>query len=65
MALYSSALVVKLFNNSRKLFYAKIITVKPKDSLLLNALLHICTLTFLTEVLCPSGSPYVASTTSP
>ena len=44
---------MKLFNNSRELFQTKNITVKLKASLLLNALLHIRKLTFLTEVLCP------------
>ena len=32
-ALYSSAIVMKGFSNSRKLFKAEIITVKLKDSL--------------------------------
>ena len=65
MALYSSTLVMKLFNNSRKLFYAEIINVKPKAILLLNASLCIHPLTFLTEVLHLSGSPSVISTVSP
>ena len=43
MALYSSALVMKPFNNSRKLFY---INVKLKADLVLNALLCIRPLTF-------------------
>ena len=65
---YSSALVMKPFNNSRKLFKAeiiKIITAKPKTSLLLNALLCIHPLTFLTEALSLLVSPSVASTMSP
>ena len=51
-ALYSTALVMKLFNNSRKLFHAEIIIVKLKASLLLNALLHIHPLTSITKTLC-------------
>ena len=47
-ALYSSAIVMKFFNNSRK---AEIITVKLKDSLLLNMSLCIRPLTFITEAL--------------
>ena len=43
---------------------SEIITVKLKASLLLNASLHICLLTFITKVLCLLGSPSVASTTS-
>ena len=50
LALYSSALVMKHFNKSRKLFQVKIITVMLKASLLLNALLCIHPLTFITEV---------------
>ena len=65
MALYSSAVVMKGFNSSRKLFKAEIITVKLKASLLLNALLRICPLTFINEVLRLSDSPFVASTASP
>ena len=38
-------------NNSRKLFY-EIVTVKLKASLLLNASLCICPLTFVTEAIC-------------
>ena len=56
---------MKGFNSSRKLFYAEIVTVKPKACLLLNALLHIYPLTFINKVLCLSGSPFVASTASP
>ena len=54
MDLYSSTLVMKLFNNSIyiKLFEAEIITVKLKASLLLNASLHIRSLTFITKALC-------------
>ena len=54
-AVYCSALVMKLFNNSIKLIYVKIITVKL---LLLNALLPICQLTFITEALCFVRSRY-------
>ena len=63
MSLYSNALVMKLL--VRKFFQAKIITVKLKAGLLLNASLHICPLTFITEVLHLLGSPSVASTASP
>ena len=48
MALYSSALVMKLFNSSQKL---KIITVKLKTTLLLNASLQVHLLTFVTVLL--------------
>ena len=65
MALYSSAVVMKGFNSSRRLFEAEIITVKPKVGPLLNAVLHICPLTFRNEVLCILGSPFVASAVSP
>ena len=51
--------------NSRKLFSAKIITVKLKTGLLLNGSLCIRPLTFINEVLHLSDSPVVASTTSP
>ena len=64
MALYFNVLVMKLFNNSRKLFQAEII-VKLKASLLLNVSLCIHLLTILTEALHLSGSPSVASTASP
>ena len=64
-ALYSSVVVVKGSNTSRKLFQAEIITVKLKASLLLNAPLRIRPLTFINEALRLSGSPFVASTTSP
>ena len=63
--LYSSAVVMKGFTSSIKLFYAEIITVELKVSLLLNVPLHICPLTFINEVLRLSGSPFVASTASP
>ena len=43
---------MELFNSCRKLFKAEIITVKPEVSLLLNASLHIHSLTFITEALC-------------
>ena len=33
IGLYSSALLIKLINSNRKLYYAKIITVKLKASL--------------------------------
>ena len=56
---------MKGFNSSRRLFYSKIITVKPKAGLLLNVVLHICPLTFINEALCFSGSPFVAGTASP
>ena len=46
-ALYPSAVVMKGFTSSRKLFYAKITTVKLKVSLLLNVSLHIRPLTFI------------------
>ena len=65
MALYSSAIVMKGFTSSRKLFEAEIITVKLKVSLLLNVSLRIHPLTFINEVLRLSGCPFVASTTSP
>ena len=61
MALYSSAVVMKGFNSSRKLFQAKIVTVKLKAGLLLNASLCICPLTFINEALCLSTSPFVRS----
>ena len=64
-ALYCSGLVMKLFNNSRKVFKTEIITVKLKASLLLTVLLYICPLTFLTEVLRLSGSPSVVSIAFP
>ena len=60
--LYSSAVVMKGFTISRKLFYAEIVTVKLKTRLLLNASLHIHSLTFTNEALRLSGSPFVAST---
>ena len=41
----------KLFNNTTKSFLAKIVTVKLKPSLLINASLHVHPLTFITEVL--------------
>ena len=56
---------MKGFNSSRKLFKAKIITVKLKANLLLNASLRIRPLTFINEALRLSGSPFVASTMSP
>ena len=56
---------MKGFNSNRKLFYAKVFTIKLKAGLSLNASLRICPLTFINEVLCLSGSPFVASTTSP
>ena len=65
MALYSSVVVMKGFTSSRKFFYAEIITVKLKVSLLLNVSSCIRSLTFINEALCLSGSPFVASTTSP
>ena len=66
-ALYSSAVVVKSFNSSsyRKLFKAKIATVKLKAGLLLNASLYIRPLTFINGVLCLSGSAFVSSIVSP
>ena len=57
MALYSSAIVMKAFDSSRKLFQAEIITVRLKVGLLLNAPLHIRPLTFINEALHLSGSP--------
>ena len=67
MALYSSAVVMKGFTSSRKLFSAEIVTVKLKVNLLLNVSLHIHQLTFINEALRLMGSPFkfVASTTSP
>ena len=65
MALYSSVIVTKGFNSSRKLFQAKIFTVKLKACFLVNALLRIHPLTFINEALHLSGSPLVASTVSP
>ena len=56
---------MKGFTSSRKLFYAEIITVKLKVSLLLNVSLRICPLTFINEALRLLGSPFVASTASP
>ena len=51
-ALYSSALVMNLFNNfMAESCFKIIITVKLKASLLLNALLYICPLTLITEAL--------------
>ena len=63
MALYYKAVVMKGFNSRRRLFFAKIITVKPKAGLLLNAVLCIRPLTFINEALRLSGSCFVASTT--
>ena len=57
IALYSSAIVKKDFNSSRRLFLADIITMKPKAGLLLNAVLCIHPLTFINEALRLSGSP--------
>ena len=65
MALYSSAIVMKGFNSSRKLFKVEIITVKLKAGLILNASLCICPLTFINEALRLLGTSFVASTTSP
>ena len=65
MALYSSAVVIKGFNSSRKLFKAEIVTVKLKAGLLLNVSVRIHLFTFINEVLRLSGSPFVASTVSP
>ena len=65
MALYSSAVVMKSFNSSRRFFYAEIITVEPKAGLLLNAVLCIRPLTFINKALRLSSSPFVASTASP
>ena len=56
---------MKGFTSGRKLFQAKIITMKLKANLLLNALLCIRPLTFINEALPLLGSPFVASTTSP
>ena len=65
MALYSSAVVMKGFTSTRKLFQTEIITVKLKAGLLLYATICIHPLTFINEVLHLSGSPFVASTMSP
>ena len=62
MALYSSAVVMKGFNSSRKLKLR--ITLKLKAGLLLYVSLRIHPLTFITEVLRLSGSLFVASTVS-
>ena len=59
--LYFSAIVMKGFNISRKLFLAEIITVKLKASLLSNALLCIRPLTYINKALHISGSPFVAT----
>ena len=56
---------MKGFNSSRKLFYAKIVTAELEAGLLLNASLRICPLTYINEVLCLSGSYFVASTALP
>ena len=64
-ALYYSAVIMKGFNSSRRLFYAEIITVKLKAGLLLNAVLRIHPLTFINKALRLSGSPFVASIVSP
>ena len=65
MALYSSAVVMKGFKSSRKLFYAEIVTVKLKAGLLSNTSLHIHLLTFINKALHLSSSSFVASTVSP
>ena len=65
MALYSSAIVIKVLIVVESCFKPKIITAKLKASLLLiNASLHICPLTIINEALRLSGSPFVASTAS-
>ena len=64
MALYSSAVVVKGFNSSIKLFQAEIVAVKLKAGLLLNVLLRIRLLTCINGTLCLSSNPFVASTVS-
>ena len=64
-ALYSSAVVMKGFYSSRKLFQTKIVTVKLKAGLLLNASLPIHPFTFINEALRLSGSAFVPSTASP
>ena len=51
MALYVSAVVMKVFNSSRNLFYGEIVTMKLKAGLLLNVSLCICPLTFINEVI--------------
>ena len=63
-ALYSSAVVMKGFTSSRKLFLAEITIVKLKVSLLLNVSLRIRPLTFINEALRLLGSPFAASTAS-
>ena len=55
-------LTSETFNNSIKLTYAKIITVKQ---LLLNALLTICPFTFITEALLLLKVSLVESTALP
>ena len=57
-----SAVVMKGFTNSRKLFYAEIITVEVKVSVLLNVSLHIRSLTFINEALHLSGGTFVVIT---
>ena len=65
MALYSSAVVMKGFTSTRKLFSTEFITVKLKADLLLYASVRIRLLTFIIEALRLSNSPFVASTASP
>ena len=65
MALYFSAVIMKGFNSSRRLFQAEIITVKLNAGRLLNVVVHICPLSFINEALRLLGSPFVASTASP
>ena len=70
-ALYSSVVITKDFNSSRKLFYAEIITAKLKAGLLLNTSLSIRPLTFINEALrlpvvlflCPLSFHWYAFTT--
>ena len=59
-ALYSSAVVMKGFTSTRKLFLTEVITVKLKAGILLYASIHIPPLTFIIEALHLSGSPFVA-----
>ena len=51
MVLYFSDLVMKLFNNTRKLFLTKIIIMKQKTNLLLDAMLCIHPFTYITKAL--------------
>ena len=64
-ALYSSVLVVNDLIVVESCFKQKIVNVKLKAGLLLNASLRIRPLTFINEGLCLSGSPFVVNTAPP